>query len=104
MRFPGVGVTIFKNLDQQSLGRIIVANKGIAKYLQNEKFYWIRFINIYNGKFKGHEESWRQVVNKIPISLLKKLAFSVQQFFKINTFNTFMTHHRRGVGGQKIIS
>ena len=89
-RFPDVGVKIFKNLDQKGLDRIIVASKVIAKFLQNEKLNWIRIIKIYNEKFQGHEESWRQVVIKIPFNTVKKLAFAVQQFFKINSFNTHM--------------
>ena len=64
---------ILKNLDDQSLTRSKEASKDIAIFLENEKFFWIRFIKKYNKNFEGFEESWNQVVKKIPVDVVKNL-------------------------------
>ena len=84
-RFPLIGEKILKNLDNQSLVRAKKASKVIAKFLDNEKVYWIRIIKKYTGKFEKHEESWNTIFNKTPSSFIKKLAIETQMFFKFMT-------------------
>ena len=76
-RFPRVSQRILKNLDDQSLKRSKEASRGIAKFLINEKFFWIRITSQHKGNFQGFEESWKQVISKTSINLVKKLATAV---------------------------
>ena len=78
-RFPGVSQIILKNLDDQSLERSKEASRGISKFLENERFPWIRIISRRKGNFQGFEESWKQFINKTPTTLVKKLGLAVQQ-------------------------
>ena len=86
-RFPLASGKILKNLDDQSLTRSKIASRGITNLLENEKIFWIRIIKKYKGNFKGFEESWQQVVDKIPVDLVKQLARAVQEYFKLYNTN-----------------
>ena len=79
-RFPIVGVMIFKNLDNKSLTKSKEANPKIAEFLENERYYWIRKITTYNRKFKGFEESWKEVINKTKIDVIKQLFVAAEHF------------------------
>ena len=82
IRFPLVGERILNNLDGQSLANIKKASPDLAKYLENERFYWIRIIKKYTKNFKEFEESWKEVINKTPVDVLKQLGIAVQKCFK----------------------
>ena len=76
-RFGVAGAMILDNLDDQSLVRSKAASKEIAEFLENEKFYWMRIIIKNKDKFQGYEESWKEVINKIPVNRIKELGISV---------------------------
>ena len=54
----------------------------IAESLVNQRFYWIRIIKNYTKNFKGFEESWKEVINKTQVDILKQLALAVEQFYQ----------------------
>ena len=81
-RFPLVKQKVLNNLDDQSLTKSREASRDIAESLEDERFYWIRIIKKYVGNFKRHEESWKEVIYKTPINIIKELAIAVQLFFK----------------------
>ena len=81
-RFPNASKLTFKNLDNQSLVRSKNAGRRISSFLENETFHFKRIIKSYNGKFEGFEESWREVIKKTPIDVLKQLSIAVQKYFK----------------------
>ena len=73
-RFPLVNRMVLYNLDNQSLTKSQEANRGIAEFLDNEKFYWIRIIKKYAGNFEGFEESWKEVIRRTPLDIVKQFA------------------------------
>ena len=73
---------VLNNLDDQTLTRSKEVNRDIAKSLEDERFYWIRTIKKHVENFKGHEQSWKEVIFKTPINIVKQLAVAVQLFFK----------------------
>ena len=73
-RFPHVSQRILKNLDDQSLIRSKEATRLIAKFLENEKFYWIRIIKKHDKNFEGFQESWKEVLGNSPVDIVKQLA------------------------------
>ena len=75
-RFPLVNRMVLINLDDQSLTRSKEANREIAKFLDNEKFYWIRIIKKYMGNLEEFEESWKEVVNKAPLGIIRPVSYT----------------------------
>ena len=84
-RFPLVKKRILKNLDDQSLARSKEANREVAEFLDNGRFYWIRIIKNYARNFEGFEESWMEVIRRTPLDIVKQLALAVEEFFKSYT-------------------
>ena len=81
-RFPMISRIITNNLDTQSLINFKISNRTISKYLDEERFYWIRIIKRYNQNFAIYSEQWKKVIEKTPVKTVKKLADTVQSFFK----------------------
>ena len=69
---------VLKNLDNQSLIRSTKAKRGFAEFLDDEKFFWIRIVKKYIGKFEGVEESSKEVLYRTPANLMKRLALAVE--------------------------
>ena len=83
IRFPVVGQKIFKQLDDKSLVKSMEVNKTWFNTLANNTHLWRRRIqtNIkYQVKFS---KDWKSATNKVPIKILKELAFAVEEFFKL---------------------
>ena len=74
-KFPVVGAMIFNNLDNQSLVVSREINEEISEFIKNERFYWIRIIEGYIG---GQEKAWKEVINKMPINVVKQLTTAVE--------------------------
>ena len=92
-RFPLVKKRILNNLDDQSLTRSKEANREIAEFLDNGRFYWIRIIKKYAGNFEGFEESWKEVIPRTPLDIVKQLALAVEEFFKSYSFKQVAPLH-----------
>ena len=84
---------VLEKLDNQSLSKSKEASREIAFFLNNERFYWIQIIKNYVKHFEGHEESWREVINKAPINILKEIATAAQKFFKSYSFKNMAPLH-----------
>ena len=84
--FPCIGKMIFMTLDDQSLVRIIEASRKLAEFLESQRFYWIRCIKIYDGHFAGFEISWKQVIKKTSVTVIKELTVAVKKFFASHLF------------------
>ena len=79
-RFPLVNKMLLKNLDNQSLARSKEINGRLNKFLENERFYWIRILMKYKRNFEEFEESWNHVIENAPIAILQQLALAVQEY------------------------
>ena len=93
LRFSHVSEIILNNLGNESLARSKETSQGISKFHENERFFWIRIIKKYNEHFNGFEKSWSEVINRIPLDVLKQLAIAVQQFFKFQSFEKVAPLH-----------
>ena len=83
-RFPLASEMILKNLDDKSLARSKEASRKIYDVLRNSKFFWIRILNNYSERFEGHEEAWKEVIDKSKIMNIRQLAVGAQKFFQKN--------------------
>ena len=95
-RFPHVAQTIFKKLDDRSLKRSKEVSKEISEVLKNERFYWIRIIKTYVQVFQGNQESWNEVITKIPLSFVKPLALALIQFCKHHSLKPSKKQSKKG--------
>ena len=78
-RFPTASDLILKYLDDKSLVKSKEASRDVAKYLDNERFYWIRILKKNNCQFRSFEESWNQVIIKTPLDIIKQLTLAVKK-------------------------
>ena len=92
-RFALVGKTVLNNLDDQSLTKSKEASKEISEFLDNGRFFWTRIIKKYNKNFEGFEESWKEVINKTPVDIVKQLAIAVPKFFESYSFKQVALLH-----------
>ena len=82
-RFPHLGELTLNNLDNKSLINGKKASRDVSKFLENEKFFWIRILKRYHRNFVRFEESWREVIKKPSFEMVKQLAVTVQNFFQL---------------------
>ena len=92
-RFPLESNIIFKNLDYQTLTRSKEASRKIDTVIRNTKIFWIRMIKNQREYFIGHEESWKKIIKKAPITNVRPLAIELtaevsdgNPFFKLGNF------------------
>ena len=84
-RFPVVAHEIFKQIDDKSLAKCKEVSRIWCNFLNNDNLLWRRIIqkNVQNQEeFKKY---WILVTKKVPIAILKKLALTVEEFFKSNS-------------------
>ena len=103
-RFPLLNKMILSNLNNQSLIRSKKVSREITRCLNKQRFYWIRLIKKFSKKFEGHEESWREALNKIPVAMIKQLASAVLKFFKIYTHEKLAPLHYAVASGNLQLS
>ena len=81
-RFPELAKKLLQNLDDQSLVIFQETSRDIYSVSTNERAYWLRIIQKYGGNLLEFQNSWKKVLNKIPIEILKQLATATWEFFK----------------------
>ena len=81
-RFPALAKKLLQNLDDQSLVIFKETSRDIYSVSTNERAYWLRIIQKYSGNLLEFQNSWKKVLNKIPIEILKQLATATWEFFK----------------------
>lgn len=84
LRFPHLSEAVLEELDNPSLASCREWNKMWNKNLENSKILWLRMIQTLTKQFDGFKKEWIQVLLKIPLEILKKLANMVRDFFKRN--------------------
>ena len=92
-RFPIASKMELTNLDDQSLYKSKQASRKIAQFIENERFYWIRIIQKHKRFFGRFEGTWKEVIRRIPIGVLKKLIIAAQKWFKIDSFQQVSPLH-----------
>ena len=82
-RFPHLGKLVLNNLDNQSLINFKEAIRDVSEFLENERFFWIVILRRYQSHFNEFKESWKEVTHKTSLEMVKHLAVSTLQYFKI---------------------
>ena len=81
-RFPQINQYILKNVDGKAMVNFKQTSRGIYQTLYGEKYCWIKIIKKYNKRFEEFQESWKKIISKTPVRIVKKLANAVHKFFK----------------------
>ena len=79
-RFPLMVQKILNRVDNDTLINFKEAGRNNDAFLENERFYWIRMIQGYNGLIGELQEVWKKVVRKTPVEIIKELAVAVYKF------------------------
>ena len=79
-RIPRVSAKIFGLVENQTLIKCKESSRVIYNLMENERFFWIRIILRNQGSL---QDSWKKVVDKTPLSIIKELAVSIQQFLNM---------------------
>jgi hypothetical protein len=80
-RYPTLNEMIVDKLNNQDLAELKQASQEISTVLNNSKAIWIRLIKSHIGNIKYN--AWELVVEKTPTPIVRDLAVSVREFFKI---------------------
>ena len=83
LRFPHLVKLVLNNLDNQSLIYCKEASREVSESLENERFFWIIILRRYRNNFNDFEESWKDVINKTSLEMVKQLAIAALRYFKI---------------------
>ena len=78
MRFPHLIEAIFGELDNQSLASCREWNEKWKKNIESCKILWLRKIQLKRTHFYGFDKEWAQILRRIPLDLLKKLAIATR--------------------------
>ena len=80
-RIPRVSAKIFGLVEKQTLIKCKESSRVIYNLMENERFFWIRIIQAYAGSI---QDSWKKVVDKAPIAIIKEFAVSIQKFLNLS--------------------
>jgi len=90
-KFPGVAQRIFNQLDDQHLTKCKEVGRFLSKFLEEDKLLWTRMIKKYGANHVEFKEAWKQVVEKVPVAIVKELAIATEQFY---TFKSVRLQHQ----------
>ena len=80
-RFPTLISMVLENVDDQSLVTFKETNREMLDFINEERFYWLRILRKYNGSFVEFSKSWRMVIEKNPVEIVREIAVTVEKFF-----------------------
>ena len=72
---------ILENVDDQSLVTFKETSREMFDFINDERFYWLRILRKYNGSFVEFSKSWRMVIQKNPVEIVREIAVAVEKFF-----------------------
>ena len=86
-RFPSLVHMILENVDNESLVKFKETSREMSEFLINDRFYWIRILKKHGKYFKEFADSWKKVIDKTPVKIVKELAMTVEDFFNYSLYN-----------------
>ena len=84
-RFPGVGIKIFKKLDNQNLTKSKKVCRSWNDLLNRNKLIWIRMIEKYQESHIEFKKDWESILINVPYDTVKQIATSTEKFYKSRT-------------------
>ena len=83
LRFPLVGKQICNNLDDESLINFKEAGINNYRFLEQERFFWVRRIAAYHSIMGDHQEDWNRIVFRNELEIIREFALTVHLFCQL---------------------
>ena len=81
-KFPELGKGIFDNLDDENLVQCKEISRSWFAFTDGERFYWTRAIRKYTDNIEEFKETWKKVMERTNIEMIKELGLAVKYFLK----------------------
>ena len=92
IRFPTVGLEIFKQLDNQNLTNCKKVSRSWNYLLSQNKLMWIRMIKKYQENHLEFKDDWKTVMARVPLETVKQLGIAVEKFYTLDLTNLKFQH------------
>ena len=79
-RFPGLAARIFDSLDDEILVKSKTVSRSWSEFTDNEVFFFRRIIKKLIVDYEDFKETWKLVMKKADIEMLKELSLAVKDF------------------------
>ena len=79
-RFPGLAARIFDSLDDENLVNCKTVSRSWSEFTENEVFYLRRIVQKLIGGYKNFEDTWKLVMKRANIEMMKELALAVKYY------------------------
>ena len=79
-RFPGLAARIFDSLDDENLVKSKTVSRSWSEFTDNEVFFFRRIIKKLIVDYEDFKETWKLVMKKADIEMLKELSYAVKDF------------------------
>ena len=79
-RFPGLAARIFNSLDDENLVKSKTVSRSWSEFSDNEVFFSRRIIKKLIVDYEDFKETWKLVMKKADIDMLKELSLAVKDF------------------------
>jgi len=93
-RFPGLAARIFDSLDDENLVNCKTVSRSWSEFTENEVFYFRRIIKKLIIDYEDFKETWKLVMKKADIEMLKELSLVVKYFLSMHPENCENCNHR----------
>ena len=81
LRFPTIGIKLFKKLDDKTIMSLKTANGTISKLLEDNRYFWIRKVQSYINRDNVFYNSWKMAIRKTPAPILKEILDGIEGYF-----------------------
>ena len=79
-RFPGLAARIFDSLDDENLVNCKTVSRSWSEFTENEVFFFRRIIRKLIVDYEDFKETWKLVMKRADIEMLKELSLAVKDF------------------------
>ena len=82
LRFPHIAERILDELNNGDIAKCRKLSKSMRQFIDMQKLPWIRMINKHSESQTEFLDQWKQVTEKTPTTMVKKLAIYTEKFFE----------------------
>ena len=93
-RFPGLAARIFDSLDDENLANCKIVSRSWSEFTDNEVFFFRRIIKKLIVDYEDFKETWKLVMKKADIEMLKELSLAVKDFLSTHPERCEDCNHR----------
>ena len=85
LRFPHLIDSILKEVDNKSLSKCREVDRSLCDYIDHQKFFWIRRIQMYPECIEMFYNLWKETFKKTPLKIVCRLALAAENIFQSPT-------------------